>query len=324
MNEKVFLVMGKDFSSLSESQKMRDNSILDEIHSEYVAPLIDELCSLIPNYSSMDDRSKFVQLLLLNEEFALNGDWLQVDFGYMSDMNRAIAAFYSGEQSHYYQEWDGVKAYIPYYVSADEIGVPLNPLMPFWASIPNYTDEGRKSFDALPICFRIAVIARTIQQNLLVTLRDACRYAAGFDTELTLKRFRVRAYESSEMQRFGWCVDIRDTSPENELMLKIAGDIRLEVKSHEGKQYSCSPLYTETDKPRKRRRTRHESTEKLIAFVDIVLPGRGYYVGRKGKGERLSWDSAYSMFCEEFPGIYNSVKSFRDSYYNAKKARSND
>ena len=318
--------MGKSFSKMTDSQQMRDKAVLKEIDERFVSPLLEELNTIVDGYREMDDREKFVSLLRLNEEHAQKGDSLLVDFGSI-DGNSTWTAFYAGESLFTYQEWDDVKRYCPLHVDSDLPGLGGRSDALILNNLLLYEESALERFAELPICFKLAVIARTIQQNLLVNRVDACRYAAGFDKELHLTRWRVRPLESGNTQRFGWLIEIRDTKPENELMKELARKMRSSVQADmNGYGYiptdeGDAPLYAEADEPRKKKRTRHETTERLVYFIEDVLPSTGRYVGRSGDGRRIGWEQAFAEYCESYPNDYSSEKSFRDSYYNARKAR---
>ena len=124
---------------------------------------------------------------------------------------------------------------------------------------------------------------------------------------------------------------LRDTRPKNEMALHLARALRqkaaddtawlgVDVKTF----YSVVPLYAEYEPGKKQTRSRHETTESLVDFIERYLPAHGYHVGRAGEGKRLSWEQAMEIFKEQYPKLahkYNSVKSFADSYRNARKAR---
>ena len=321
--------MSKDFAKMTDSQLMRDRAVLKEISEKLVSPLLSELSSIVDGYSDMSDREKYVSLLRLNEEHAKSGDWLLVDFG-LIDGNGTCSSFFAGESIQFDIDWDGVNQYTPLYTDSEHPGLASRSASLILDNLLLYDESGLKRFYKLPICFRLAAIARTIQQNLLVTRVDACRYAAGFDEDLRLERWRARSLDSGYIQRFGWRIEVRDTRPENELVKEIARRIRSSVKSDmDAYGYIKTdegniPLYAEADEPRQQKRTRHASTEKLVDFIDFYLPSIGLYVGLSGEGKRISWLRAYEMFNEKYPGIYKDEKTFSDSYRNAKKARQSD
>lgn len=324
-SERDLSFMGKDFSKMTDSQLMRDRAVLNEITKKLVSPLLYELSVAVRGYADMSDREKYVSLLMLNEEHAKEGDSLLVDFGSINGTD-TLSSFFAGESIQLERHWDGARQYTPLYIDSEHPGFEHNGSLAY-NNLLLYDEDGLEQFSKLPICFRLAAIARTIQQNLLVTRKDACRYAAGFDDDLHLTRWRARPLESGYIQRFGWYVEIRDTKPENELLREIARRIRVSVNSYiDSYEYIPTedgniPLYAESNEPRQHKRTRHASTENLVGFIDLYLPSIGLYVGRSGVGKRISWKEAFEIFNDEYPGIYNSEKSFRDSYYNAKKAR---
>lgn len=328
----------QDFLRLTEAQRLRDEQIVERIRHMLVEPLLDELENVIPGYMSMDERNKYLALLRLNEEHAPIGEWMLVDFGHLpySDSEgetylTSECAFYSGG-THLFgcRDMGGVKSYHPWMVQSDIPGLPrtkdawiVNNLM---LNIESGDEAFLDTYREFPVCFKIAYVAEALRQNVLVSRTDACRFAAGFDNDVSLRRVVAYALESTEGQRFGWSVTVRDTMPTNNLALEIASWLRNIVKRHitEGSfPYIMTtegdiPLYA-TDSLSKRKP--RESTLLLLQFVDEYLPSTGRHVGRVGVGQRVTWEDAYHEFNIQYPDLYSSRKSFEDSYHNAKRSQ---
>ena len=330
--------MGFDerYDELTEPQQVRDSAIVEQIRAAYIEPLLAEINEAIPDYANLDDWGKFLALMRLNEEVALKGDCLMLDFGWCSNDGRAYAAVYSGDtRPCICNEFEGVKVYTPLYRDSvmgtgeqghlHNIGYLLNSpnMRKEYSPLHDFYDES--VYHGLPLPFRVALLALYLRQNVLVRHMDACRYVAGMDSQIDCKRFMIEEARSERFQNYGWILRIRDTMPSNDMMKALARVMRWSTKSNAEllgpTNVDGSLLYAEYEPNKRQRRTHNKSTELLIDFVEREIPSRGFHVGRKGSGEPLSWDKAYLMFNELHPDIYSSTKSFRDSYYNAKKAR---
>lgn len=315
--------MGFDerFVELTEPQQVRDSAIVEQIRAAYIEPLLTEINEAIPDYANLDDWGKFLALMRLNEEVALKGDCLMLDFGWCSNEGRAYGAVYSGDtRPHAYQEYEGTKVYTPFYLDSD-MGIGSSALLNNVGYLLDPEVDDGSVYSRLPLPFKVAVLALYLRQNVLVTLMDSCRLAAGMTTEISCKRWLLGRAQSEKLQNYGWILRIRDTMPSNEMVKALAHlmrwNRRTAIELFGPTHADGTLLYADE----KQKRSPNKSTELLIDFVERDIPSRGLHVGRKGSGEPLSWDKAYLMFNELHPDIYSSTKSFRDSYYNAKKAR---
>lgn len=318
----------KDFDAFTKSQMQRDSRVIREIEERYVRPLQAEIEAVIPGYRDMSERNKFVELMRLNQPHAPKGDWLMVHFGHTSPddgyYKMESAVYLGGDHRVTCFTVDGVKCYHPIFIMNQQPGVTVRPGNRLYNNAQMFIEEETEDYLAFPIPFKIALIAQLIRQNLPVDLCSACRFVAGFESELTMRRWRINEAIGGNWQIFGWNIEIRDTIPENELLTHIARHIRATAEerasnfigwpSDEGE----ITLFSEYD-PRKRKP--RESTELLVDFIERDLPSNGYYVGRSGEGTKLTWEQAYIRFNDLHPDIYSSRKSFEDSYHNAKQAR---
>lgn len=315
----------KRFDKLTEPQALRDEAFVSNVRREYVEPLLTELCNAVSGYEGMDDLGKFNALMRLNEEHAPKGTHLMLDFGsfpkiYITEggaFEEACAAVYSGDVALYNcGEVNGTKRYVPliensrvgvngrgagvgYLISRDGLPSPL--------------------YESLPLPFRVALIALYLRENVIVNYAESCRFAAGALQELTCRRVLLGTHGSGHLARFGWQLNIRDNTPENQMFVEIARSLRSRTAQEEAFFGGKSPFLAEHKQDEPRRRARNTSTELLIDFIERELPSRGLYVGRKGSGRRITWEQAYFMFDELHPNRYASKKSFADSYSNAKK-----
>lgn len=318
----------KDFDSLTDSQRARDAALVEHIRGVFIVPLIAELESAIPGYSDMDKADRFAELMKLNEVNAPNGAYLMLDFGRLN-YERLVSAVYSGDSSShvvYTQHKGGFKTYEPLFRESFG-GVPgaIITDIEYLLEPPDGHDVGfRDAYEHFPLPFKIAVIAQYIRQNVVTTAQNACLFAAGCIDSLETSRFLLRAMEGTSFQRFGWSITLRDTMPENEMGIFLAQSMRRAAIA-ESKRFpgwpvgdgeALMPLYA-NDKGQTR--TRHQSTQLLEDFFTRYLPQNGLYVGRSGKGERISMKRAHAIFNEKHPGLYKSPTSFANSYYNAKK-----
>lgn len=340
--------MSKDFTRQTSSQLLRDEQIIALMREKVVEPLVEELNEVVPSYSDLSDCEKLCALLRLNEEHAPHGNYLIADFGQIKGFTDTKCAFYAGKQNRLFDhicivEGDAAaKRHLPLHANTTRLGIDFDTTLPTnrlpmllgeeatsgWYVRRPYEIERRKEYDALALPFRIADAAHALRENVLVGFADACRFVAGFDSALTPRRWIAYPNRSSSGQVFGWSVEVRDTHPSNELMLHIAGELRNMANSDswtliyndisDDGTSDPVPLYPEHD-PRKR--TPRESTLLLLQFIDEYLPQRGYHVGRKGEGMRLTWEQAFLEFDRQYPNRYSDWKTFSTSYYNAKRSR---
>ena len=318
----------KGFDQVTDAQRVRDAEYIEVIRRELVAPLLEDLEAAIPNYKAMGEAERFVELMKLNEPHALEGFYLPLDFGSIDGFGQARGAVFSGcTNLHAYHEKGGAKIYQPLFEDypvgtsgslISDIGFLISP--------PDGFGEGLgKVYTELPLPYRIAVVALCIKQNVVVSPVKACRFAAGWDETLEPRRWVAHSVQGSTFQRFGWLIAIRDTTPSNDFCKHLGGTLRSivsrQTESFPGwidKDGEHFPLYS-ADKTNKR--TRRDSTKALMDYFDRYLPEHGLYVGRSGNGERISWKRAYKLFNDLHPNIYKSDKSFRNAYFNARKAR---
>lgn len=318
----------KDFDSLTQAQVSRDYMFVDNVREELINPLLDELEEAIPGYKSMDEWERFIALMKLNEDAAPVGDFLMLDFGRYADKgNMRGAAFTGGIPMILMTKQDGAEVYIPYFQNA------LNTTDAYLLSrtLGAVLVEPGEDYEPFPLPFRIAAIALYLRQNVLISEIESCRFAAGLTDVPKLSRWIAQPLEAISRQRYGWSLVLRDTRPENEMALHVARALRQKAADETAwlgedakTLYGVVPLYAEYEPGKKQTRSRHETTESLVDFIERFLPAHGYHVGRAGDGEKLTWEQAMEMFKEQYPKLahkYNSVKSFSDSYRNARKVR---
>lgn len=316
---------GEDFNILNDAQGARDSYMVNKIRDDLIAPLVCELEAAIPGYKAMGNESRFAALMKLNEEHAPNGYSLVLDFGMSDNGTRLRSAVYSGRNDlHLYSERDGYKIYDPWFLESFG-GVPgsIASNIEYLLFPPHGHDHGFRSvYDGLPLPFKIAVSAQYIKQNVVTTTPKACQFAAGWVSAIEPSRFVCVPMEGTSLQRFGWLIALRDTKPQNEMGIHIAKALRSYTDSA-AQQFPGWPVDGELVPlfAAEQTRTWHKSTELLVDFVERVLPSMGLYMGRSGKGKRISIKKAYSMFDELHPGLYKSPKTFYNSYLNARKAR---
>ena len=318
----------KDFDSLTPAQMSRDSMFVDNIREELVNPLLDELEEAIPGYGAMGDWDRFIALMKLNEDVAPVGDFLMLDFGYHPDRGSMRGAVFTGGMPMVLMKVvDGAEVYIPYFQSALNTSDTYLINRTLGAALV----EDEEGSDPFPLPFRIAAVALYLRQCIAISEIESCRFAAGIVDNPKLTRWMAKPLEEVGGQRYGWTLTLRDTRPENEMALHIARALRqrtVEDAAYYGKDvkalYGVVSLYAEYEPGKGQTRSRHETTESLVHFIERFLPAHGYHVGRSGDGERISWEQAMEMFKEQYPRLahkYNSVKSFADSYRNARKAR---
>ena len=206
-------------------------------------------------------------------------------------------------------------------------------------------DEYRSDYDKLPTAFKIGVIAQLVSQCVLVEYADACKFAASWVDIIEPQRILWSPFQSKRFGPRGWLLAIRDREPENELMRHCAKKLResspvaadllargLPCYREEASSIQQREEHDEVKGRKKERgiRARREKTEALVNFIEVMLPSQGYYVGRTGKskeegkeaGEKISWNDAKTRFELEYPDYrYGSLKTFCNSYYQAKKIR---
>ena len=318
----------KDFDSLTSAQMSRDSMFVDSVREALINPLLEELEGAIPGYKCMDEWDRFIALMKLNEDVAPVGDFLMLDFGHNNEKSNMRGAVFTGEMPMILMtKLDGTEVYIPYFQNAQNTP-DANILTKMLGAVLVDPDE---DYEPFPLPFRVAAIALYLRQNVIVSEVESCRFAAGLTDMPKLSRWIAQPLESRSMQRYGWSLMLRDTRPENEMALHIARALRQKAADdtawlgEDAKTfYGVVSLYAEYESGKKQTRSRHETTESLVDFIERFLPAHGYHVGRTGEGERLSWEQAMEMFKEQYPKLankYNSVKSFADSYRNARKAR---
>ena len=314
------MCISEDFATRTEAQSLRDDAFLSATRERFVEPLVSELRAAIPNYEHLGWYERFGALMQMNEEHAPKGAALLLDFGTVASgvtedgvevayANKpARGLVFSGTSSGYgIEERDGLKIYTPL-LAEDGLGVG-----PFTFRV----DETILSDTALPLPFRVAALALYVRQNTFSTLADSCRFAAGQVQLENSRRWYLDPIVSGLGELFGWRVLVRDITPTNPLAQHIAGVMRDAAAT----QRYTRPIADLT--PRKeRRRTRRQSTEAIVWFVDVYLQENGMHVLRSGEGRKISWKRAYDMFREMFPDMYtHGHKSFSNSYHNAKRSR---
>lgn len=325
------------FLELTQAQMNRDEGILEDIRTRFIAPLIADLEKAIPHYLALKEPERFIALMRLNDDANQRGDRLSVDFGCYFEGEKLASVFegvffsgVEGYSGHIYGDPNMPMVYVPRFSEGHFRGY--------------VTLHGQKyeSICEYPLPFRIAIIAHHLTAVLVCPLESACRFAAGWDDSLFTGRICIEELSAGEKfvpdeddeeigitinASHGWKITIRDTSPKNELMLDICRYIRSVVnESQDGQQsmdddrYYC-PSFTEQSPELRHTRAQHQSTECLTDFLFRFLPERGLHVGRKGKGEKLGWDDAYQLFTAEYGDYYTSVDSFQKRCYAHLKAR---
>ena len=348
------------YERLTRYQKARDDEVLSCIQTKFVEPLAEELEVAIKEYESLSDVQKFLEIMRTNEDSAPNGCALPLDFGERAQgmvickgLVFAGANLYETQTIHVFKGVEGTD-YIASVEGVEWLGDPREDWIEereLWYSetFPRFgagyfgtTRMGRLDqvpsdklervleeasstdiYKELPVSFKVAVVAQLICQNILVPYSDACRYAAGLDKKIEPRR-RLISPLQSEYGPYGWLVAIRDKKPENKMLIDLARTLRhaspdsLELDVYN----SVMGVEVAPPPPERKERSRRDRTETLVSFIDEILPARHKYVGRIGEGEHISFDKAKVMFDEEYPEFsYNSTRSFRNSYYNARKAR---
>lgn len=332
-------------AKLSAPQLDRDRQFIEVIRKEVVTPLLAELEDAVPGYSSLSDIDKYLALLRLNEEHAPDGERFLVDFGHLPMVDErtsdvyytdTVCAFFSGKKM--YQNdcltttvRNEAKRYIPIFIQGNS-GLPLSSFINgnLWL---NFSSEEflNNYYVKLPPCFKVALVAELVRQNVVASRAAACRFAAGFDDSIHATGIDASLLVDSRGQRYGWTVTFRATKPSNDAVIELASWMRNVVdesikmnslaSSIPDFDGSYAPLFA-VDTPARGPR---EGTLDLIWFIDDYLPSNDRRVGRGGN---ISWTDAFLMFDEMFPdryhGVYSddlpgAVQNFRNAYYNAKR-----
>ena len=342
-------------SKLSAPQRDRDRRFIEVIREECVAPLLAELEEAVPGYLNLSDTDKYLALLRLNEEHAPYGEHLLVDFGFLpvpaenapeGILRDTTCAFYSGKEeeptAYLSSEFhDGARLYLPLYIQGNS-GLPLSNMLVgnLWHLLNDYSDGGFMAtvYPRLPVCFKIALVAELVRQNVVTTPASACRFAAGFgDGSFESTGIDASTLVDSRGQRYGWTVTIRTTKPSNAAMDELASwmrhvvsesvrmNDRLGVPDFDGSRTSLFSADKPEAKPARGPRT---GTVDLIWFINVYLPEHGQRVGRGGN---ISWTDAFLTFDSLFPDRYHgewpgdipgAVQNFRNAYYNATRRHS--
>lgn len=343
-------MVNSEFSELTKSQLLRDMSIIERIHRDYIAPLVNDLNRAVPGYSELGMRDKYLALLKLNEKRAPHGVYLMVDFGSLlsePDADNGNDRFWNTRCAFFYGESDfpffyeielgGTKLYLPLFIQGGTPGIPaLAPNIPALGGYQKVYAAALESSDylAAPLCFRIAMVAELLRHSTTIPHYQACMLSAGFigTDAIRLERVAIRPLISTETQRFGWNITIRDTAPSNPLMDYATARIRTEKDFEEWFFNGLQPIRSHGSdtllyaSDGKRKRDQAERTKTLIAYIDDYLPSIGYHVGAREErksGSYLSWKRAQEMFSRDYPEYAYTCSSvqFAKTYRNAKSLR---
>lgn len=323
-----------EFLHITEAQALRDRAFIRNVRRDYIDSLMQELNELIPGYDEMSERDKFAALMKENEKVPDTGYNLVLDFGIDVELmaqNRERVSFparslvFSGRREQAYVDAQDFVMHYPT-LATSKYGIPNGA---------SFTNAGLLWIDkeerALPPVFRVALIAQYIRENILVSLVDACRFAAGWVDEIEPRRIQVERVVSDQSQVFGWSITIRDTMPSNEMMRDLArvlralaawdveenGEFTLELGTNQPTEL---PLF---DGYEPSKRTPRATTNMLVSFIEDYLPREGLRVRRDSDKslKKITWKQAYDMFDEMHPGIYMDAKSFETSYNNYRLNR---
>jgi len=325
----------KDYSELTDAQKERDLSIIEGIRKLHVKPLADEIRAAVPEWDGLNEWERYLALMRLNDEVlhrcreAKNsfGDSLSIDFGNYEENPRLgmYGAVYSG-MSTFVVNGSG-DTVIRHIAGFSQRGIDRSAL-DFMNTLFLNND-----FERLPLPFKIAAVALHIQQSVLISHVDACRFAAGFDEEPNLRRVMISSIEADLGQVIGWNISIRDTYPDRDMLKEIAGLLRNYVSdaTSNGREYIDLRYlqFAEYDPNIKQTRDLNDDTNTLYDFVTYELPSMGCYPGRmKPSGGRklthITWNDAFAIFEQRYPrlqGRYIDGDSFKHSYQQARKNR---
>lgn len=323
----------KDFSVLTEAQAERDYSLVEGIRKLYVLPLLDELEAAIPSYCSLSEWDKYAALMKMNNELVEEckkaghcfGDSLPLDFG-----GAMYGTMYAGRSAAIPQGHPKTAVrYIAGFSSSieDRCGY-------------NFTDTcflDGASYYLAPLPFKIAAVALHIQQSILIPHVEACRFAAGIDSQTNPRRIMITGIKSDLGQVIAWDIRIRDTHPENRMLEDIARLLRNYVEEDTAKtinagRYSITP-YAEFAPAGhadhvKEARTRDGRTDALYNFVKFELPTMGYHApGQAPENntdlEGISWKRAQRLFEEVHPLFekYKDSIAFQKSFRQAASVR---
>lgn len=302
----------KNYRGITEAQRLRDGAFISMVREKYVTPLVAELEQAIAGYSDMEPYGRFMALMELNEEHAPCGESLLLDFGYVgrgTDERGNLCAdasltsrglVFSGTRFNYSCEMrNGVPVYSETFRQLFPVGSKgdIRPIL------------DSDAYGSLPLAFRVALVALYVRRNVFATNRDACLFAAGIRKTIELRRYFVDGVKTEDGELLGWNVMIRDARPENAFLISLGKMLRESAKA-----YAEAGNIAEYENANSR--TRRDSTETLIAFIEVSLPARGIHVGRGGNA---SWKKAFALFEEEHPGMYKNPKAFENSYHNAKR-----
>lgn len=326
-----------EFDTPTESQRARDTRIVDTIRSRYLAPLLDELEEAVPGYKAMDELSKVDALKRLNDATERRGERLLAKFIPMAEF-----FVYSGvDEEPWIHQGTSPGITVGYMAENCDFLSVLDALKNERRWRPNYS---------LP--FRVALVAEALRQNVVIDSYSAYSFAAGIDEEPTLQRFTITEAVDHDGDTFGWTITIRDTWPTDTFMKYIASMLRGQVKHAESlnsrlEEYGYETLFRYTE--RERIRKPRENTMLLLQFINDELPARKMNVAKNGVGRkvqfaealreylsrrpgdsdtreriRISWESAYRLFDEQYPALFKNAKSFENSYRNAERVRNDN
>lgn len=321
-----FVNMGKkDYKHLTESQKQRDLSFLQDVTERYLNPLLVELNEAIPSYSELSEWERFMALMRINQEYFENGNALCLDFGYCEERQIQMRGWVFPHTNLLtpIDYGDGVTVFDPWF---QESQVGTIERMVFSGNVQVVLERRPDMYNALPLPYKIAVMALHIRQNVITTRIASCRCAACWDNSLTVYRQLATQIIGANQQRFGWSVFIRDTMPENNMGIDIAktlkalaeADISLNDAYIETKSGDV-PTYAEHEPDKKQRRANRQTTNNLKDFFTRYLPSQNLYVGRSGEGTRISQSEAFELFDAMYPNQYCDYDSFFKSYYTQRK-----
>lgn len=310
----------KDFDTLDEAQAARDLDFAEHVKRDILPGLFLDLEHAIPGYFDLPDWEKFCGLMRTNEKHAHKGNALLLDFDETSDGAPMRGLVFPGKNLTYSATKDCGESKVTVFTPAvwtGGYGVEGNPIT---NSIDYFYSNMQKDYKALPVPYKVAMLAAYIRQYVIVRETDACRFAAGMSDTLPLMRWDAELLKAGNGQVFGWRVAIRDTTPTNDMAKHIARHLKNFADGAKVEPWGVLP----DGKPRfadqgKRPRTRRTSTLLLEDFVYRYLPEHGYRLANiHPEGVKLTWEEAYIIFNDMHPGIYKDWDTFRKSYSNAK------
>lgn len=329
-SEVSFLI--SDLSQLTEAQKVSDDAFIASAMSECITPLQSALRQSVGGFDEMDYQSRVLSLIELNNE-VVGGDSLRFHAGSLSFCARSGGML--GTYKTLSANGRRVSFYEPWFV--DEGSTSSNDngqLSTTWAFLHGlcWPDDGHRyavttnqadmsHVEALPLPYRVALVALYVAENVNVTREEATKAILGCD-ELHSHRFYAMLHQNSVGKFNTWEVHMRDTRPSRKLGEYVAS--RLRQWSEEKERYAqfMSEQYGfdyESPLAIPSRRASDSRSELAFAYVDALIE-RGVRIGRGGD---KTWNDVAAELVSEYGSRVRSYTGdgLRDCYRKRNQRR---